>query len=320
VSADVGGNLSIESQQDNSTFEQEQTSTGFSASIGYSTDTSLSLSRSELKANASYQAIQEQSGIIAGDGGFDINVGNNTNLKGALIVSSADKENNSLSTESLSTESIENVTEYDIKNRSIRIDGGKSGSDNPFARLGGDSAKLGLGGGGSASDSDRQTNTTFSAISEGTIDIRNGDASALADTKQTQAEAHTILGNNFTPDKVQEVQEQTEIQKLAGKLVGEAVGDFAQTYLDDRDQLRNEANASTNPKEKARLLSEADAIDKQWGETSHQRRFITAALSGAVGGNIVENLQSTLTDIAGETLADRIGDAQDELSIVGHKA
>ncbi|MFP3454474.1 hypothetical protein R0K30_23005, partial [Bacillus sp. SIMBA_154] len=43
---------------------------------------------SQQKMNSDYAAVGEQSGIKAGDGGFDINVSGNTDLKGGVIASS----------------------------------------------------------------------------------------------------------------------------------------------------------------------------------------------------------------------------------------
>ena len=54
-----------------------------------------------IKPNANYASVNEQSGIFAGDDGYQINVKNNTDLKGAIITSTQVAEN--LSKNSLDT-------------------------------------------------------------------------------------------------------------------------------------------------------------------------------------------------------------------------
>ena len=56
------------------------------------------------------EGITEQSGIYAGKEGYDIQVKNNTHLKGAVIDSQAEK--NKLTTGTLAWENIENKAEY----------------------------------------------------------------------------------------------------------------------------------------------------------------------------------------------------------------
>lgn len=66
---------------------------------------------SKSKANGDFLSVLEQSGINAGDGGFQLNVGGNTDLKGGII-SSSDAAildgKNSLATGALTTSDLEN--------------------------------------------------------------------------------------------------------------------------------------------------------------------------------------------------------------------
>ncbi|MBM5570404.1 MULTISPECIES: hypothetical protein [Deefgea] len=48
--------------------------------------------------HADYAAVNEQSGLNAGDGGFNITVKGNIDLKGAVATSSADESKNQLTT------------------------------------------------------------------------------------------------------------------------------------------------------------------------------------------------------------------------------
>ncbi|MCE1244340.1 hemagglutinin repeat-containing protein [Oryzomicrobium sp.] len=79
VTLDVGRNLTIETLQDRSQYESEQTSGGFGVSLCippfcYGTS-SASVNASDQSIKHNYQSAVGQSGIEAGDGGCDIKVG-----------------------------------------------------------------------------------------------------------------------------------------------------------------------------------------------------------------------------------------------------
>jgi filamentous hemagglutinin len=294
ITADIGGDLSIVSQQDRSTFEQENKTMGFKAQYG--TNSGVSASMSELEARANYLAVQEQTGLFAGDGGFDIDVANNTALTGGVIVSTADAEDNRISTESLTAKQINNTTEYSVESMSISV-----------GNIGGNSLS-----GGAASDSDSQSNTTYSALSEGTIDIRNGDTTALATIKGSEAEAHSILENNFNQDLITDVQDQLEAQQMAGELVGAAVNDYAKAQLQEANTLETqakEAKDAGNEVEANALQAQADEIKADWGKDSRQRNIVTAVISGALGGN----LSQTLASATSQELFREVGDLYEDL-------
>ena len=84
VIADVGGNLNLASVQDTSRSEAHQSSSGggFSVSQG---GASASVSMQNGHASGNYAGVNEQAGIRAGDGGFDINVKGNTEPQGKLL-------------------------------------------------------------------------------------------------------------------------------------------------------------------------------------------------------------------------------------------
>ncbi|MFT7387758.1 MAG: filamentous hemagglutinin [Candidatus Endobugula sp.] len=294
ITADIGGDLNIVSQQDRSTFEQENKTMGFKAQYG--TDSGVSASMSELEARANYLAVQEQTGLFAGDDGFDIDVAGNTALTGGVIVSTADAGDNRISTESLTAKQINNTTEYSVESMSISV-----------GNIGGNSLN-----GGAASDSDSQSNTTYSALSEGAIDIRNGDTSALATIKGSEAEAHTVLENNFNQGLITDVQDQLEAQLMAGELVGAAVQDYAESQLAEAkalDAQAKEAKDAGNEVEASSLQAQADEIKADWGKDSRQRNIATAVISGALGGN----LSQTLASATSQELFREVGDLYQDL-------
>ena len=115
VKADVGGNLSMETLQDKSTYSESSSSSGAGVSVCvpplcYGTS-SANISASKTDINSNYQSANEQTGIKAGDGGFQVSVRGNTDLNGGVMASS-DKaitgNKNSLSTGTLTTSDLNN--------------------------------------------------------------------------------------------------------------------------------------------------------------------------------------------------------------------
>jgi len=130
VVADAGGNLNLESLQDTSVFSSKDMAVSGSVTVGYGFSGSASYAKT--KVDGDFASVREQSGIQAGDGGFQIHVNGNTDLIGAVIASSAqavqDKLNH-LRTGTLTTSAIENHSKYSAS--SVSVSGGFSvaGSD-----------------------------------------------------------------------------------------------------------------------------------------------------------------------------------------------
>ena len=72
VTADVGGNLSIESLQDTKTYVGESSNKGFSVSTNTGSLSNVSMSSNNRKMKSDYASVTNQAGIYAGDGGFVI--------------------------------------------------------------------------------------------------------------------------------------------------------------------------------------------------------------------------------------------------------
>ena len=120
--ADIGGNLNVEQQ-----------SAGVSVSVCVPPicyrGSSVSANVSQQKMRSDYASVGEQSGIQAGDGGFQINVKGNTDLKGGVLASSdkaVEDAANSLTTATLTYSAIQNHASYDASQ--VGISGGYGGS------------------------------------------------------------------------------------------------------------------------------------------------------------------------------------------------
>ena len=164
VVADVGRDLNIASVQDTSTFKSRDQSIGGSATIGYGSGASVNASRS--RVDADYASVGQQAGIMAGDGGFQINVKGNTDLKGAQIASTdkaVEEGKNSLTTGTLTSSDIQNRSQYSAESQSVSAgtSRGKPG-----------------GGAGIGNASGSETSVTRSGISGGAVKITDAQASS----------------------------------------------------------------------------------------------------------------------------------------------
>jgi filamentous hemagglutinin len=171
VTADVGGNLNVESLQDIAVSEASQKNTGIALSIPIvGTGGSASFRQSKQNSNSSYASVNEQSGIQAGDGGFQVNVKGNTDLKGATIASTdkaTQEGKNVLTTNTLTTSDINNSMSASASSSGVSV--GTNMMDGKYAM-----AKAIAGNAlnnGSANQSD--ASTTISAISGTTVTIGN---------------------------------------------------------------------------------------------------------------------------------------------------
>jgi filamentous hemagglutinin len=171
VTANVGtsgqGNLNVESLQDTSTYKDKQQSVGASASVGYGRwGASANVSDSKTKSN--YASVNEQSGIYAGDNGFQVNVNGNTDLKGAIIASTdkAIQDNkNSLTTNTLTISNIENKAEYEGKASSFGAGVGTTKQADGMYR------NSPIASAGFGKESDKASSTTVSAVSGAAVAI-----------------------------------------------------------------------------------------------------------------------------------------------------
>ena len=213
ITADVGGNLSIESLQDTKTYVGETSNKGFSVSTNAGSLSNVSISSSNGKMKSDYASVTDQAGIYAGDGGFVINTAETTSLTGTVIDSAADSNKNKLSTKSLDVKDIENTAEYTSRNVGMSYNhvGGfknlsKAGKDAVWNTLGTLPNLL--------PDSSKSTSsTTKSAISNGTIEVRAANFNIQTLSRDTK-ESLNKLDEIFDKKKIEERQ---ELSKLFAK-------------------------------------------------------------------------------------------------------
>ncbi len=172
VKANVGGNLNIQSLQDTSTYTSEQRSIGASISFGKGSVTGGGVSASNSNIDSSYASVGQQSGIKAGDGGFQVNVAGSTDLKGSVIASTqaaVEQGKNSFNTGgTLTLSDIQNTASYEGKAMGLSIDVGQQ------------AGKFGVSGVGAGIGSDKgeASSTSSAGISgiAGNTAVRSTDA------------------------------------------------------------------------------------------------------------------------------------------------
>jgi filamentous hemagglutinin len=118
VKVEAGRNLNLESQQAVDNYKETSSSYGGTITVG--AGAGITGSASKGKINSNYQSVTQQTEIHAGQGGFNIEVGKNTDLKGAVISSDATPDKNKLSTDTLSYSDIKNKADYSIFHRGIQ--------------------------------------------------------------------------------------------------------------------------------------------------------------------------------------------------------
>ncbi len=242
VKMDVGGDLNIATQQDTSTFNSEQHSSGFNMSLCipplcYGTQVTATVTKSDATVDHNYQSATGQSGIAAGSGGYNITVKGNTDLKGAAITSTATADKNTLTTASLTSTDLQNQQTTNSQSSSSTV-----GNNVSAMVVGNVMGALNNGAGMPASGS--QSSTTQSVIT-GTVKITGtGDAAKDATsatnvatlTTRDAATANGGLKNTLTLQQGAELeakqktnQENQQITQMVGSVTFNAVGDIAQS-------------------------------------------------------------------------------------------
>ena len=213
VTADVGGNLSIKSLQDTKTYVGESSNKGFSVSTNAGSLSNVSISSSKGKMKSDYASVTDQAGIYAGDGGFVINTAETTSLTGAVIDSTADTNKNKLSTKLLDVKDVENTAKYTSRN--VGMSYNHVGNFKNLSKAGKDAVwnTLGTLPNLLPDSSKSSSSTTKSAISNGTIEVRDANFNMQTLSRDTK-DSLNKLDEIFDKKKIEERQ---ELSKLFAK-------------------------------------------------------------------------------------------------------
>lgn len=294
ITANVGRDLLMSSQQDNNDYDSKQSSVAAGGSFTFGSMTGSGyISASQDKMKSRYDSVQEQTGMFAGDSGFDITVGKHTQLDGAVIASNATADKNHLDTGTLGFSDLHNEADYKVSHSGISLSGGGS--------FGGDQFKGNMPGGmiSGGGNSGHAEGTTQAAVADGTITIRDKENQKqdIADLSRDPEHANDSISPIFDKEK-----EQNRLQEV-GLIsdIGSQAADIARTQGDLNGlKAAKEASGETlpaNATEKQRQEYLARLRDTQaykdemakYGTGSDIQRGIqaaTAALQGLAGGDV----------------------------------
>ncbi|EOK1512460.1 hemagglutinin repeat-containing protein, partial [Escherichia coli] len=295
VKVDAGRHLTLTSEQDSDRYDskQQNASAGGSFTFGsMSGSASVSLSRDKMHSN--YDSVQEQTGIFAGRGGFDVTTGQHTQLNGAVIVSTATADKNRLDTGTLGFSDIENRANFKTEHQSAGLSTGGSVAGNFLGNM---ANNLLVG----ANHEGHADSTTQSAVSAGNITIRDTQSQKqdVADLNRDAAHANQTLSPIFDREKEQQRLQQAQLIGEIGNQVadiarteGQIAGEKAKRDPAALNQARAELEAAGKP------FTEQDVAQRAYnngmaasgfgtgGKYQQAIQAATAAVQGLAGGNL----------------------------------
>ncbi|HGC0909794.1 TPA: hemagglutinin repeat-containing protein, partial [Escherichia coli] len=330
VKVDAGRHLTLTSEQDSDRYDskQQNASAGGSFTFGsMSGSASVSLSRDKMHSN--YDSVQEQTGIFAGRGGFDVTTGQHTQLNGAVIASTATADKNRLDTGTLGFSDIENRADFKTEHQSAGLSTGGSVAGNFLGNM---ANNLLVG----ANHEGHADSTTQSAVSAGNITIRDTQSQKqdVADLNRDAAHANQTLSPIFDREKEQQRLQQAQLIGEIGNQVadiarteGQIAGEKAKRDPAALNQARAELEAAGKP------FTEQDVAQRAYnngmaasgfgtgGKYQQAIQAATAAVQGLAGGNlsaalaggaapyIAEIIKQTTPDGAGRVAAHAVVNA-----------
>ena len=295
VKVDAGRHLTLTSEQDSDRYDskQQNASAGGSFTVGsMSGSASVSLSRDKMHSN--YDSVQEQTGIFAGRGGFDVTTGQHTQLNGAVIASTATADKNRLDTGTLGFSDIENRADFKTEHQSAGLSTGGSVAGNFLGNM---ANNLLVG----ANHEGHADSTTQSAVSAGNITIRDTQSQKqdVADLNRDAEHANQTLSPIFDREKEQQRLQQAQLIGEIGNQVadiarteGQIAGEKAKRDPAALNQARAELEAAGKP------FTEQDVVQRAYnngmaasgfgtgGKYQQAIQAATAAVQGLAGGNL----------------------------------
>ena len=320
-------NFNIESLQDTADYRSRQQNISAQVTVGYGASASGDYSQS--KINAEHRSVSEQSGLFAGDDGFDVQVGGHTRLTGGIITSgqsAEDEGKNRFQTATLTHSDIQNYSRYEGESfglgANVAVSGktlGQSAQNKPqdkhltsVADKNGASSSVGYG-----SDGDSKNSTTRSGINTRNIHITD-KAGQLARTgrtaKETEARIHTgidtetadqhtgRLKNSFDKDAVaKEINLQREVTQEFGKNAAQATAAVSdklgntqsyERYQAAKTLLEAELQNTDSETEKAAIRATLGQVNAYLAE--NQSRYDTWK-EGGIGRSMLHGAAGGLT-------------------------
>ena len=266
------GRMSIESEQDKKNYKETSKTSGLSVSYTPGSAVTVSGGKGKTNTDSTYESVTKQAGIYAGKEGYDIQVKNNTRLKGAIIDSKAPAEKNKLTTGTLTWENIDNKAEYKTKASGITV------STNAVSKLN----PLGLGYVPTVPVKGKAGSTTYAAIADSIITTtkEKTDKEISHDTTN----ALNTLSEIFDKKKIEEKQEYVNILSQVGyRLIGDIAGHKENELYKKAEKARKENNSI--------LAEKYEKEAKKWSESGTNR----IAMHGIMGALVSKEAGAGMT-------------------------
>ncbi|SED00554.1 filamentous hemagglutinin [Pseudomonas frederiksbergensis] len=330
VVADVGRSLTLTSLQDTDRYDSKQTNVSGGASFTFGSMTasgSLSVSQDKIKSN--FDSVQEQTGLFAGKGGYQINVGEHTQLNGSVIASTSSADKNTLSTGTLGWTDIGNKADFSSQHQSVSASSNGSMGEQFIGNMG---SMLLVG----ANNSGHDRSTTHSAISGGTLVVRdkNSQQQDVSTLSRDVENANNALSPIFNKEKEQQRLQQAQLIGEIGNQTMDIVRTqgmiearkAAQAELtpDQRNMPGADPNASYEDRQKYVAVLQATKAYKTTmatygtgGSLQQAAQAVTAAIQGLAGGNIANALVGASAPYLAETIK-QMTKGNEEARIMAH--
>ncbi|HDL7923313.1 TPA: VENN motif pre-toxin domain-containing protein [Yersinia enterocolitica] len=270
--------------------------------------------------HSNFDSVQEQTGIFAGKGGFDITVGEHTQLDGAVIASTATADKNTLDTGTLGFSNIGNKADFKVEHQSVGISTG----GNIGGQFVGNMANGLLVG---ANNEGHADSTTHAAVSDGTITVRDTEKQQqnVADLSRDVERANNALSPIF--DKEKEQNRLREAQ-LIGE-IGSQVSDVIRTQgdingLKAAKEKLGPLKENATEKDRAEYMEKLRNSDvykdemKKNGTGSALQQGVqaaTAAIQGLAGGDMAKALAGASAPYLAEVIHNMTTDANGKVNV-----
>ncbi|WP_282183124.1 VENN motif pre-toxin domain-containing protein, partial [Photorhabdus hindustanensis] len=261
------------------------------------------------KIHSNFDSVQEQTGLFAGKGGYEVKVGEHTQLDGAVIASTADKDKNTLDTGTLGFGDIKNKADFKTEHHSVSISTGGSVGGMLLSNM----AANTLGG---ANREGHAQSTTHAAVSDGALIIRDKDSQQqdITTLSRDTDHANNALSPIFDKEKEQQRLKQAQligeisaqvidIASTEGAIIATKAAHAKLENISDPDReaaqkkLENAGKTNITPEQiKDQIYKTAynQALNESGlgtgGKYHTALQAATAAIQGLAGGNIGQAL------------------------------
>nr|WP_304502715.1 VENN motif pre-toxin domain-containing protein [Citrobacter sp. EC_71] len=259
-----------------------------------------------------YASVQEQTGLFAGDGGFDVTVGGHTQLDGVVIASTATADKNSLDTGTLGFRDIHNEADFTVSHAGAGMSAGTGDTGGGFK------GNMPVGMVTVGGNSGHADGTTQAAVAGGTIAVRDAanQQQDVAGLSRDAEHANDSISPIFDKEK-----EQKRLQEVS--LIGD-IGSQAADIARTQGELNAlEEARKVYPDKTVEELKETQTwrdAQAEYGTGSDFQRGIqaaTAALQGLAGGDAGAALAGTSAPYLANIIGHDLG-LSDEAALIAH--